>query len=72
VRYAVSPLGLDPTSIDFGDYREVDGVEIPFRETISEPGSQSTIQLERVQQNVAIDSERFAKPMATSPPKSQP
>ncbi len=31
--YAESPLGRDPTQIDYADYREVDGVQIPFRVT---------------------------------------
>ena len=30
VRYADSPLGIDPTQIDYGDYRTVDGVQIPI------------------------------------------
>jgi outer membrane lipoprotein-sorting protein len=62
VRYADSPLGLDPTQIDYADYRDVDGVQVPFRVTVSQPGSSSTIQIEQVQQNVAIDDTRFAKP----------
>jgi hypothetical protein len=62
VRYADSPLGLDPTQINYADYREVDGVQVPFRVTVSRPGGSSTIQIEQVQQNVAIDDTRFAKP----------
>jgi outer membrane lipoprotein-sorting protein len=62
VRYADSPLGLDPTQIDYADYRDVDGVQVPFRVTVSQPGSSSTIQIDQVQQNVAIDDTRFAKP----------
>lgn len=65
VRYTESPLGLDPTQIDYGDYREVDGVRIPFRITIAEPESVATLQVQNVQQNVAIDEARFAKPVAT-------
>jgi outer membrane lipoprotein-sorting protein len=64
VRYADSPLGLDPTQIDYADYRDVDGVQVPFRVTVSQPGSSSTIQIEQVQQNVAIDDTRFAKPVS--------
>jgi outer membrane lipoprotein-sorting protein len=37
-------------------------VQVPFRVTVSQPGSSSTIQIEQVQQNVAIDDTRFAKP----------
>jgi photosynthetic reaction center cytochrome c subunit len=63
IRYADSPLGLDPSQVDYADYRAVDGVEVPFRVTVSEPGNSSTIQVEQVQQNVAIDDAKFVKPV---------
>jgi hypothetical protein len=74
VRYAVSPLGLIPTNIDYGDYRDVDGVEIPFRWTMAQADGSSTIQLEQMQQNVPIDDTKFAKPTPSSalPGPSQP
>jgi photosynthetic reaction center cytochrome c subunit len=62
VRYAESPLGLDPTRMDYADYRDVDGVQVPFRVTFSQPGSTSTIQIDVVHQNVSIDNARFSKP----------
>jgi len=62
VRYAESPLGLNPSQVDYMDYREVDGVQVPFRVTLSEPGNNSTIQFERIQHNLAIDSGKFSKP----------
>jgi hypothetical protein len=64
VRYAESPLGLDPSRIDYADYRDVDGVQVPFRVKISQPGGSSTIQVKQVLQNVLIDEARFAKPAA--------
>jgi photosynthetic reaction center cytochrome c subunit len=63
VRYADSPLGLDPTRIDYSDYRNVDGIEIPFRWTLAQPGGKSTIEAQKIQQNVSIDNGRFAKPI---------
>jgi photosynthetic reaction center cytochrome c subunit len=69
VRYAQSPLGLMPTQIDYADYRDVDGVKIPFRWTISQPDSITTTQLEQVQQNIPIDATRFAKPAPASDSK---
>lgn len=66
VRYADSPLGRAPTRIDYGDYRKVDGVQIPFRWTISESDRSSTIQLSAVRQNVPIDDARFAKPASSA------
>jgi photosynthetic reaction center cytochrome c subunit len=62
VRYAESPLGLVPTRIDYADYRDVDGVQVPFRWTIAEPDASSIIQLDETQQNVPIDGSRFVKP----------
>jgi photosynthetic reaction center cytochrome c subunit len=62
VRYAESPLGLDPTQINYADYREVDGVQIPYRITLSRPGSTSTLQIDSVRQGVALDDAIFARP----------
>lgn len=70
VRYAESPLGRDPTQIDYADYRDVDGVQIPFRVTLSQPGSTSTIQMGAVRQNIQIDNSKFAKPPVNRTPAS--
>jgi photosynthetic reaction center cytochrome c subunit len=72
VRYASSPLGLVPTRIDYGDYRNVDGVETPFRWTVAQPGESSTFQVEQVRQNVPIDDAEFAKPSSPPPKPSGP
>jgi hypothetical protein len=64
VRYADSPLGRNPSRIDYADYRDVDGVQVPFRVTVSQPGSTSTTQVKQLQQNVPIDEAKFAKPPA--------
>jgi photosynthetic reaction center cytochrome c subunit len=67
VRYAESPLGLYPTQIDYADYRDQDGVKIPFRITTSHPGNASTFHVAEVQQNVAIDEAKFGKPNIPAP-----
>ena len=72
VRYAESPLGLIPTQIDYGDYRDVDGVKIPFRWTVAQPGASSTIQLEQIQQNVRIDEATFIKPTGVNTESKPP
>jgi photosynthetic reaction center cytochrome c subunit len=64
-RYAETPLGRDPTQIDYADYRAVDGVKIPFRWTLARPNGRFTIQIKEVQQNVAIPEDRFAMPPAS-------
>jgi photosynthetic reaction center cytochrome c subunit len=65
VRYAETPLGRNPTQIDYAEYRDADGVKIPFRWTLARPGNRFTIQVSEVKQNVAIDDSKFAPP----PPK---
>jgi hypothetical protein len=68
VRYVDSPLGLDPSQIDYGDYRDVEGVQVPFRMTLSQPGSSSTIQIDEVRQNVPIDAAKFSRPTSDRSP----
>jgi photosynthetic reaction center cytochrome c subunit len=71
VRYAETPLGRNPTQIDCADYRDVDGVRVPFRVTTSQPGNTNTIQFETVQQNIPIDPAKFAKPKPLPPASKQ-
>ncbi len=66
VRYYDSPLGLDPTEIDYTDYREVDGVKIPFSWMTKRSWSRTTTRIEEIKQNVGIDDAQFQKPRATS------
>src|SRR6266849_1880584 len=47
VRYADTPLGRNPTQIDYEDYRDADGVKLPFRWTLARPGNRFTIQVEQ-------------------------
>ena len=65
VRYTSSPVGLNPTQIDYSDYREVAGVKMPFRWTVTWLDGRSTTELTDVQPNTTINDARFAKP---SPP----
>jgi hypothetical protein len=62
VRYADTPMGRNPTQIDYSDYREVDGVKIPFRWMLSRPVARFTIQLTEVKNNVPVDAAKFTKP----------
>jgi photosynthetic reaction center cytochrome c subunit len=62
VRYAETPLGRNPTQIDYADYRDANGVKVPFRWTLARPGNRFTIQVEQLQQNVAVDDAKFAPP----------
>jgi photosynthetic reaction center cytochrome c subunit len=62
VRYKESALGVNPEQIDYSDYRDVNGVQVPFRIRISEPTSSSTIRIDEVQENVPVDDAKFSRP----------
>ena len=62
IRYAETALGRNPTQIDYADYREADGVKMPFRWTLARPGNRFTIQIDQVQQNVPVDDAKFVPP----------
>jgi hypothetical protein len=62
LRYASSPVGRIPTQYDYADYREVSGVKLPFRWTMTWLDGRENVELTEVQANVAIDAARFSKP----------
>jgi photosynthetic reaction center cytochrome c subunit len=64
LRYAETPLGLNPSQVDYADYRDSGGVKIPYQWTLSRPNGRFTIHVEQVQQNVKIDAARFTPPPA--------
>ena len=72
VRYVETPLGRNPTQIDYADYRDSDGVKMPFRWTLARPGNRFTIQVEQVEQNVPIDDAKFAPPPRPTGAASKP
>ena len=67
VRYADTPLGLLPTQVDYADYRDSGGVQIPYRWTIGRPSGSFTIKVDHADVNVPVDSAKFAQP--APPPK---
>jgi outer membrane lipoprotein-sorting protein len=69
VRYTDLPVGLDPLQTDYSDYREVSGIQVPFRLKLTWVGGQATINLSEVQLNVPIDAAKFAKPIPPGAPK---
>ncbi|HLG16825.1 MAG TPA: c-type cytochrome [Blastocatellia bacterium] len=67
VRLVVSiatPIGRFPEQFDFDDYREVDGVKIPFtiQSSTVDARSGSTRKFTEIKHNVAIDDAKFNKP----------
>jgi photosynthetic reaction center cytochrome c subunit len=70
VRFGETALGRLPTQIDYADYRDTDGVKIPYRWTLARPNGRFTIQLSEVKQNIPVDEGKFVKPApAAEPPK---
>ena len=62
VRWTRTPVGFVPTQIDYANYRDVNGVKVPFTRTVSQTYMQMTVELANVQANASIDDARFAKP----------
>jgi len=62
LRYVDTPVGLNPTQIDYADYREDGGHKVPFRWTVARPGSRFTIQIDQTQQNLQVSDEKFLPP----------
>ena len=62
VRWTRTPAGFVPTQVDYADYRDVAGVKMPFRRTVSQTYMQMNVELTDVQPNVSIDAARFARP----------
>jgi hypothetical protein len=69
LRYVDSPLGHNPTQIDYSEYREQAGAKMPFQRTIARPGSRFTIRIEQIQDNVPVDDAKFVRPVEPEPQK---
>ena len=69
VRYSETPVGRMPVQIDYADYRDVNGLKVPYRWTLARTSGRFTIQVSEMQQNVPIDDAKFLKPEA---PQEQP
>jgi hypothetical protein len=64
VRYANSKVGRMPTQVDYADYRDVSGIKVPFRLTVTWLDGIEKVALTDVQLNVPVDAAKFAKPAA--------
>jgi len=60
----VTPQGVLPVQIYFEDYREVDGIKIPFGGRITNPSIGNIVmKLNEVKHNVEISDSKFDKPI---------
>lgn len=62
LRFGSSPLGLNPTQIDYGDYKIFDGIQVPLHVVITKPNRTVNIHLLQVTQNVPVDDAKFTRP----------
>ena len=62
IRFAETPLGRNPTEIDYADFRVADGVKLSYRWTLARPNGRFTIQIDAVKQNVPLDEGQFVTP----------
>ena len=71
IRYDETPLGRLPIQIDYSDYRDADGIKLPFRWSLARPGNRFAIQVDELHQNVPVDDAKFNAPPAPPPPPPQ-
>jgi len=67
LRYGSSPIGRIPTQIDFADYRDVNGIKLPFRITFAWLDGRDSIILSDITTNVPIDQAKFGRPAPLKP-----
>lgn len=70
VRYTDTKVGLSATQVDYGDYREVAGIKMPFKWTVSWLDGQTVYQMSQIRANVPLDEAKFGKPAPPMPPKA--
>ncbi len=71
VRYNETPLGRLPTQVDYSDYRDADGVKLPYRWSLARPGNRFSIQVDELHQNVPVEDSKFIAP-PPPPPDQKP
>jgi len=63
LRYSDSVVGRTPTQIDYADYREVSGIRMPFRWTVTWLDGKENVEIREIELNVPVDAAKFAKPV---------
>lgn len=68
IHFIETPLGRLPGQVDYADYRDQDGVKVPYRLILGRPSGRTTIQFDLVQDNLPVEDSKFAKPAAPARP----
>jgi hypothetical protein len=69
VRYTDSPVGKIPVQTDYSDYRDVNGVKLPFKFTQTWLDGRDNFEMTQIRANVPVEATRFRKPAPAVPPK---
>jgi len=62
LRYSETPIGRVPTQIDYSDYRDVNGIKLPFHIAYVWLDGRDSIELNEIKTNVPIDEAKFGRP----------
>lgn len=62
VRWNKTSIGTVPSQVDYSDYRDVNGVKLPFKIVTTWTDGQNTYTFKEIKPNVAIEAARFARP----------
>ena len=68
-RYAAGAVGRTPTEYDYSDYRDVNGVKMPFKWTEMWLDGRESVELSEIRVNANIEAARFNKPAPSAVPK---
>ena len=61
IRFSQSPVGRVVTRVDYGDYRDVDGMKFPFAWTVTWLGGRSGYQLASLEPNSTLPANIFSR-----------
>jgi hypothetical protein len=64
IKVDLPQVGELEQTVEFSDYREVDGVKVPFKVQSTSSVQNSTIVITKVEQNIKVDTALFSKPGA--------
>ena len=69
VRWNRTAVGIVPTQIDYTDYREVAGVQLPHHVVLTWTDGQNIYNFKQIRPNVMIEAARFTRPAPFTPKK---
>jgi photosynthetic reaction center cytochrome c subunit len=72
VRFVPTPVGTVPVQVDYGDYRDIAGVKLPYQWTMTWTDGRSVAKFTELQVNVPIADARFAQPASPVAPAQTP